>query len=128
MPLHKDATSEARGQLWLLLGVVGFAPAIACANVANLTLARTATRRRETSVRLAIGASRRRVAQQFLVETLLLGSAGGAAGLALALAAIRAAVPDLPADLPADVEHRFGLARARSSLPRRRWRRACSSV
>ena len=100
VPLHKYATSDARGQLWLLLGVVGFVLAIACANVANLMLSRTATRRRETSVRLAIGASRRRVAQQFLVETLLLGCAGGAAGLGLALAAIRFAVPYLPADLP----------------------------
>ena len=100
VPLHEYATSDARGQLLLLLGVVGFVLAIACANVANLMLARTATRRRETSVRLAIGASRRRVAQQFLVETLLLGGAGGAAGLGLALAAIGVAVPYLPADLP----------------------------
>jgi putative ABC transport system permease protein len=100
VPLHQYATSDARGQLLLLLGVVGFVLAIACANVANLMLSRTATRRRETSVRLAIGASRRRVAQQFLVETLLLGSAGGAAGLGLALAALRIAAPYLPADLP----------------------------
>jgi putative ABC transport system permease protein len=100
VPLHEYSTSDARGQLLLLLGVVGFVLAIACANVANLMLSRTATRRRETSVRLAIGASRRRVAQQFLVETLLLGCAGGVAGLGLALAAIRVAVPYLPADLP----------------------------
>ena len=100
VPLHAYATSDARGQLLLLLGVVGFVLAIACANVANLMLARTATRRRETSVRLAIGASRLRIAQQFLVETLLLGGAGGAAGLGLALVAIRVAVPSLPTDLP----------------------------
>jgi len=100
VPLHEYATSDARGQLWLLLGVVAFVLAIASANVANLMLSRTATRRRETAVRLAIGASRLRVAQQFLVETLLLGSAGGALGLGLALAAIRVAVPSLPTDLP----------------------------
>jgi putative ABC transport system permease protein len=100
VPLHAYATSDARGQLLLLLGVVGFVLAIACANVANLMLSRTATRRRETSVRLAIGASRGHVAQHFLVETLLLGIAGGAAGLALAFAALRFVVPSLPADLP----------------------------
>jgi putative ABC transport system permease protein len=100
VPLHEYATSDARGQLWLLLGVVGFVLAIACANVANLMLSRTAARRRETSVRLAIGASRLRVAQQFLVETVLLGSAGGALGLGLAFATMRVAVPYLPADLP----------------------------
>jgi predicted permease len=100
VPLHQYATSDARGQLLLLLGVVGFVLAIACANVANLMLSRTATRRRETSVRLAIGASRRRIAQQFLVETLLLGGAGGAAGLGVAVAALHFAAPYLPADLP----------------------------
>ena len=63
-------------------------------------LSRTATRRRETSVRLAIGAGRGRLAQQFLVETLLLGGAGGAVGLGLALLAMRVVVPYLPADLP----------------------------
>ena len=100
VPLHEYATSDTRDQLLLLLGVVGFVLAIACANVANLMLSRTATRRRETSVRLAIGASRLRIAQQFLMETLLLASAGGALGVGLAFAAIRVAVPYLPTDLP----------------------------
>jgi putative ABC transport system permease protein len=99
VPLHAYSTSGTRGQLFLLLGVVGFVLAIACANVANLMLSRTATRRQETAVRLAIGASRGRVAQQLLVETLLLGSTGGAVGLGLALLAIRVAIPSLPADL-----------------------------
>ena len=120
VPLHEYATSGARDQLWLLLGVVGFVLAIACANVANLMLSRTAARRREIAVRLAIGASRIRVAQQLLVETLVLGSAGGALGLGLALAGMRLAVPYLPADLPRtssiDLDWRVSIFTAAATL------------
>ena len=98
--LRHQVTAEVRAQLVTLLGAVAFVLAIACANVANLMLSRSAARQRETSVRLAIGATRARIAQQFIVESALLGLAGGAVGLALATGAIRIAVPYLPLDIP----------------------------
>jgi putative ABC transport system permease protein len=98
--LRQQVTADARPALLTLLGAVGFVLAIACANVANLLLSRGASRQKDTSVRLAIGASRARIAQQLLVESILLGVAGGSIGLALAVAVIRVAVPYLPVDLP----------------------------
>jgi putative ABC transport system permease protein len=98
--LRQQVTAEVRAQLVILLGAVVFVLAIACANVANLMLSRSAARQKETSVRLAIGATRARIAQQFVVESALLGLAGGAVGLALATGVMGVAVPYLPLDIP----------------------------
>jgi len=81
---------EEYGQsLQILLGVCGLVLLIACANVANLLLARAVARRGQTAVRLAIGASRRQVVTQALVESVLLAMAGGIAGLVVAMGAAR---------------------------------------
>ena len=98
--LEDEVREPVRGGLWLLLGAVAFVLLIACVNVANLLLARAASRRREVAVRTAVGASRLRILGQMLTESILLAGLGGAAGLLVAYWGIYALQQLAPADVP----------------------------
>ena len=81
VPMREAYTRDARTLTLLLMGAVLFVHLIACANVANLLLARGATRTKEFGIRIALGANRRRVVRQLLIESALIGIAGAAGGL-----------------------------------------------
>ena len=100
VPMLDDTVAGVRTPLYVLLAAVGAMLLIGCANLANLLLARALVRRRELSLRAALGASRLRLILQSIAELLPMLVAGGALGLLTASTAVAAIVPLLPADLP----------------------------
>ena len=100
IPLADEYSNRVRTALWILMGATTLVVLIACANIANLLLARAASREREIAIRCSVGASGWRVARQLIAESLTLATAGGAAGCALAYALIGLMKRFAPAQVP----------------------------
>lgn len=99
-PLKADIVGDAGKVLWVIMGVIAIVLFTACANVANLLLVRTDSRQQELAVRMALGASKGRLARELLLESLVLGIAGGALGVVVASFLLRLLVALGPANLP----------------------------
>jgi putative ABC transport system permease protein len=99
-PAQAEIVGSASRAIWVLQAAVGFVLLIACANLANLLLARAETRHREFAVRAALGAGRWRLLRQFMTEGIVLSLAGGVLGLAVAVAGLRLLLTAYPESLP----------------------------
>jgi len=99
-PLMRDVVGDVGPSLWILMGSIGIVLLIACANVANLMLVRAEGRHQELAICTALGASRWRIAREFLLESLVVGLIGSALGLALAWGALRLLIALAPSGLP----------------------------
>jgi putative ABC transport system permease protein len=100
VPVHEQTTGAVRPALVVLVAGVGFVLLMACVNLANLLLARSTARQREMAIRSALGAARTRLVRQALVETMLLGLAGGALALVLMKVGINGLLALAPAEIP----------------------------
>jgi putative ABC transport system permease protein len=103
-PMKTDMVGSVGRALWVLQGAVGFVLLIACANLANLILARSESRQREFAIRTALGAGRLRLLRQFLTEGVLLALVGGALGAAIGFAGLRALLAANPESIPRALE------------------------
>ena len=99
-PLKDDLTGNVASTLWVLMGAIGAVLLVACANIANLMLVRADARRQEFAVRAALGAVPARIARELLVESLVVGAAGGVLGLVLAHIGLQALIAIGPSNLP----------------------------
>ncbi len=111
-PLKQDVVGDIGGPLRVLMGCIAMVLLIACANVANLWLVRLEARRRELSLRAALGAGRGRIARELLLEALLVGAASGVVGIVIAAVALRGFVTARPVGIPRLSEIRFDTATA----------------
>src|SRR5882762_10192387 len=109
-PLHNDfLPPELIKNLWLLMAAVAFVLLIACANVANLLLARGMSRQKEVAVRTSVGATRAHIFGQFLIESLVMAGLGGAIGIALGQVMLKMFMANIPFELPSDANVRLSV-------------------